>query len=134
MVGHIRDRQSSVSIGNNRDRTIGLKVDVNLPRALAVDFQSKAVTAINLGAPVFTTTLRPPESSSLHSTFGLVEIDRECYDGRRGAAIRVIWVPAGSGDLVGLRPLNMPRLTKRSPRRTAAKAGKSSVPACCFRT
>jgi hypothetical protein len=51
------------------DQTIGLTVDVNLPRALAVDLQSQAVTAINLGAPdVFTTTLLPPTSSSLHST------------------------------------------------------------------
>jgi hypothetical protein len=51
-----------------RDQTIGLTVDVNLPKALAVDFQTQAVTAINLGAPdVFTTTLLPPKSSSLNS-------------------------------------------------------------------
>jgi hypothetical protein len=55
-------------LGLKRGQTIGLTVDVNLPRALTLDFQSQAVTAINLGAPdVFTATLLPPKSSSLHS-------------------------------------------------------------------
>jgi hypothetical protein len=51
------------------DQMIGLTVDLSLSKALGVDSQSQAVTAINLGAPnVFTTALLPPKSSNLQST------------------------------------------------------------------
>ena len=58
-----------------RGQNTGLAINVNIAKALTVNGQTQAITAVNLGAPnVLTATVLPPESSSLPSaTMDFVE-------------------------------------------------------------
>jgi len=59
----------------SRGRNTGLAINVNIAKALTVNGQTQAITAVNLGAAnVLTATVLPPESSSLPSaTMDFVE-------------------------------------------------------------